>query len=81
MIRLLALESAPVLDYESGTWAYWDDVRDGRKDAPGNIQMLPKGFLWACCGQDGSSMGCKFGVHRSQPNGLRMVGGFHHSCR
>jgi len=47
------------VDLESDVWADWDEALHGPLDTPTNREQSPEGFVWSCCGAQGTyAPGC-----------------------
>ncbi|KXJ90530.1 hypothetical protein Micbo1qcDRAFT_205364 [Microdochium bolleyi] len=50
------------VDHEDG---YWRDCEwDEEIDTPRNRREHPEGFVWSCCDNDGTALGCKRRAHQ-----------------
>ncbi|KAK3334222.1 hypothetical protein B0T19DRAFT_420320 [Cercophora scortea] len=52
-------------DEEASTWDDWDERCHGPCDTSANRRDNPEGFVFLCCGEDGTSDGCVWGRHRA----------------
>ena len=54
-------------DYDSHVWADHDERCHGTIDSDFCRKEYPDGFIWDCCEQTGSAVGCKEGEHKADP--------------
>ncbi|KAI1318977.1 hypothetical protein F5Y16DRAFT_111538 [Xylariaceae sp. FL0255] len=52
------------LDESSNQWWDWDD-EDCSRDTVENREENPDGFIWECCDEKGSNLGCVRGRHKN----------------
>ncbi|KJZ77596.1 hypothetical protein HIM_02773 [Hirsutella minnesotensis 3608] len=55
------------VDDESDFWADHDEMCHGTIDTEEMRKEYPEGFIWTCCGEDGTSDGCLRAMHEADP--------------
>lgn len=55
-------------EYEAEIWDGLSEDNNGDLDKYIDDEDYDEGFMWTCCGEDGSSLGCRVSQHNAWVN-------------